>query len=639
MPIVPIQTSRKVIPSTNAKQAEANRNTRANKNRHSLETRSSDCANANGSSAKANPPQTSATASVPVNTDVSTAKDKLTEAHPSTLSNADVYTAKGKPAEVNPSAFSNANGSTAKEKPTEVNSSALSNAVVSTAKDEPTEKNPSTLSNANVSSAKDKTREANPIALSNVDVATPKDRSTEVNPGALSNANGDSANCEAAESNPSAVVEVHVSNVRVEFVEPNSNGLLHPDVSNGLPPVPQLSKGKQPNLEAADRVPTPPGSISNVSVNSQTSITERVAMKKETLEFEHPLAGWDGGWGPAPVEWGGRPSFDHRDTRHVKSMHEWLHERAREALHNPSMLNTTDPGFETGEALAAGDVVLGSPIDKKDHETVLPDDDFTKVKYVETAADAVKKHRSKIKVEKEETKLERRLFRQSMREAQASYVLLPNPHTPQANIYIRPAEGRDMKQISEIYNHYIEHSVVVAERSQLTEQQWRARWVDATESNYAFLVAVQLSAKGGGYSRRTSHETICGFAYADDFGDIGNAWRFTCELQCYVGNWTLRMGIGKSLIDRLLGALDPNYVVRAGARFEGGANFIRYEGGGVRVIRKVVISLPYSAKDEATLKWQKEWLEGFQFEHVATLPGIGRKFDKSYVCGWIPSAC
>ncbi|MCJ1462049.1 hypothetical protein MMC07_000649 [Pseudocyphellaria aurata] len=212
-----------------------------------------------------------------------------------------------------------------------------------------------------------------------------------------------------------------------------------------------------------------------------------------------------------------------------------------------------------------------------------------------------------------------------MGEAKARHDSRATLHTPPVNFYIRSADEKDLKQISEIYNYYVLHSVVAIESEPLTEQQWRGRWIDATESNYAFLVAVQMNPKG------TSSETVCGFAYSDDFGDDRSAWRYTCELQCYVGNWTLRTGIGKSLVDRMMSALDPTYVVRAGAKLEGIETPIRDEGCGVRVIHKVVINISHSAKDLDTLEWQKQWLAKFQFAHAVTLPGVGRKFGKVYV--------
>ena len=596
VPTVPIQPSRKTLQITKAKPVEPDRDACVDSNGNSLNANPKACADANNTSLKANPLQTSVTASAAVNADVSTGKDKSVEVSPGTLSNTDVSTAKDKLIEAKPSALSSADASATKVKPPE----------------------------------------ANP----NADVSNPKYKSSEAIPSALSNANGALQKREPVEPSPSAAVEeTHVSNAGVEVVEPNSRESLEPAVCDVPAPIQPISKGKQPELAVFDNVPTPSVSLSNVSVNSRTSTTERRAPKKETLDFEHPLAGWDGNWVPAPVEWGGRPAFDHRDAQHIKFVNDWLHDRARDALKNPSLVNISDHGYLTGKALANGERALGTSIDDAVHVTFLPDDDFTKAKHLECAADALEKYRGKIKVERQETKAEKKAFRQAMREAQASFDLLPNPYAPQANIYIRPAEARDLKQITEIYNHYIEHSVVVAERTVLTDQQWRGRWMDATESNYAFLVAVQQSSKGGGRSRRISHETICGFAYADDFGDISNSWRYTCELQCYVAHWNLRMGVGKSLIDRMMGALDPVYAVRAGTSFEGGASPMRYEGGGVRVVNKVVINIPYAVKDENTLKWQKEWLAQFQFEHVGTLPGIGRKFDKVYASGEHCSVC
>lgn len=423
---------------------------------------------------------------------------------------------------------------------------------------------------------------------------------------------------QAPKSNQSAMKETG-SGPLPEKVEPATP---EPEIT------PTPSKGKERATAEDESTPTPLIINSNISVGSKVSIVNAKPIKKQSLEFEHPLAGWDGEWSPAPVEWGGRPSFNNSDAHHIRSIDAWLEERAGEALNNPVALNTKDPGFETGQALATGAAVLLKPIDSKDHETILPDDDFTKAKFHETAADAAKKHRTKVKVDRKETKAERRAYREGMRARITDFVPPPNPHEPEANIYVRPAEARDLSQVAEIYNHYIEHSVVAAEREKLNDHQWRGRWIDATESNYAFLVAVQLSARGGGYNRRTSHETICGFAYADDFGDNTNAYRYTCELQVYVGNWTLRMGIGKSLVDRMIAALDPHYTARCGVKFNGGAEPIRYEQGGVRVIRNIVINILYPAKDESTLKWQKEWLAQWHFEHAGTLPGVGRKFDK-----------
>lgn len=355
------------------------------------------------------------------------------------------------------------------------------------------------------------------------------------------------------------------------------------------------------------------------------------------------LAGWDGKWNPAPVEWGLRPAFDHSSKDHIQFMATWVEQNQAQAETNPIEVNTEDPGFRAGTAPAAGERTLGSPIDTKAHDTLLPDDDFTKAKRHETAntasdilKDRIRAPGSKSKEvysaeygSKAERKAQREAYSALVEELEAVPSPRPavNPHMPKAKIYIRPVEAGDLRQVANIYNHYVDHSVVVPEMKRLNERQWAGRLADCRESNYAFLVAVQLLAKDGGNNRR-SQETVCGFAYADDYGDKENAWRYTCELQVYVGSWILRKGVGKSLIDRMMVALDPEYIPRGAVKFNGGADAVRYEGGGVRVIRKIVITLPYAAKEENTLKWQKEWFSQWRFEQMGCLLGIGRKLDK-----------
>lgn len=363
--------------------------------------------------------------------------------------------------------------------------------------------------------------------------------------------------------------------------------------------------------------------------------SKAITKKVPNMEFRHPLIGWDGAWQEAPVDWPGRPVFNTHDPHRVRAMDTWMQERAQEALTNPVMVDIRAPGFETGEALAVGEKELHKPINRRVHDTHLPDDDFTHAKKDGTAAEALMKHQARIRVverdaraAERESKAERRAYREAVREAAAKYVPPPNPHTPRANIYLRPAILEDMGKIAELYNHYITHSVVAAERTVMTAHQWQTRWEDAREAKYAFLVAVQSSPRGGGYSRRTSEEVVTGFAYADDYGDRNGAWRFTCEIQFYVAHWQLRAGVGKSLVDRLLAALDPVYMPRNAVQFAGAENSIQYEQGGERVISKIVVGIPFAVKDDSDVKWQKEWLAQFGFEEMAIFSKIGRKLGK-----------
>ena len=81
-------------------------------------------------------------------------------------------------------------------------------------------------------------------------------------------------------------------------------------------------------------------------------------------------------------------------------------------------------------------------------------------------------------------------------------------------------------------------------------------------------------------------------------------------------------------MDRILTALDPVYVPRNGVQFAGGGNSIQYEQGGERVVSKIMVGIPFAAKEDADVKWQKEWLAQFEFEEVAIFPKIGRKLGK-----------
>lgn len=436
--------------------------------------------------------------------------------------------------------------------------------------------------------------------------------------------------------------KIHDTNVSNDDVSSNVSN-VNASIGNGsnvdtptvLHPTLRLPKEKQPAN----------GEIGHALIGWGNDYENVVAGGPVGDWDHHPLVAWDGKWGPAPVEWSIRPAFDQNDKDHLKFMDTWITQNRAQASSNPTTIDTKDPGYRTGTGLAGGESSLGKPIDTKEHDTILPNDDFTKAKRHETSAYASEMLKGRFRepgsksrqVYKPEfpNKTAKRAYQEKLEkfdadiiEAQASYDRATNPHVPKANIYIRPVEDGDLRQVAEIYNHYVDHTVVVPEMKTLSERQWLGRWTDCTQSSYAFLVAVQLGSKVGVNNRRPSRETICGFAYADDYGERENAWRYTCELQVYVGSWTLRKGVGKALVDRMMVALDPVYPIRGGVRFHGGVDPLRYEAGGVRVVHKVVISLPYAAKDENTLKWQKEWLSQWKFEQAGNLRGIGRKFDK-----------
>ena len=372
------------------------------------------------------------------------------------------------------------------------------------------------------------------------------------------------------------------------------------------------------------------GTVKNVSVDTGPAVNPGLngaPLKKDKLEYEHELAQpWDGGWRPAPVEWDVRPSFDNNDRRHIAFMENWMNDRTQEALDRPVLVDKSKPSFLTGEELAGGYAVLSSPINQEDHETIRPDDPMTHEKAEQTAAKSAKAFNKERRMTKKELKEEKRWVREAIRRRDENYVPPPNPHVPLANIFIRPAQRSDMRQIADIYNYYVANSVLAAEQLPMDEAQWRGRWESAAAEKYAFLVAV-LKNQG---NRRIVAEVIVGFAYAEDHGAMDNAYRYTCELQFWVANSYLRQGIGKTLVDRMLTSLDPFYTSRNGTDFCA-HDQNRYEMGGPRFIYNVIVNILYPAKDDTDFQWKKAWLAQWDFEQTGTVPLIAYKLRQEQV--------
>lgn len=406
----------------------------------------------------------------------------------------------------------------------------------------------------------------------------------------------------------------------------------NPPVESVLPAVlPQRAGGR---LKAFDKVKPSrkmweqdSNAWGSASIDSNVAVNDGETKPRAKLQYEPQLHDWEGNWAPAPVEWDARPSFDNTDSRHMKAMEAWLDERADAALKEPIKIDTRDPQYLDGDKPAGGLEKLDLPIEDEVSETLLPNDPFTHARIHQTAHDSARAYQKKAYKEKKVSKEDRKAYIVATRLHYASYVPPPNPHVPKANIYIRPAIASDMRQITEIYNHYVTNSVVASERTELTEAQWQARWRDSTGENFAFLVAVLKSGNRGGRFRRDNAETIVGFAYAEDFSESGNMYRFTCELQFWVHPQHLRHGIGKTLMDRMLPALDNGYCCRHGTDFVAD-NPIEYEGGGLRTVARILISIPHDPTDAKDLTWQKKWLSQWDFEQVGNMPGIGRKFEK-----------
>jgi phosphinothricin acetyltransferase len=104
---------------------------------------------------------------------------------------------------------------------------------------------------------------------------------------------------------------------------------------------------------------------------------------------------------------------------------------------------------------------------------------------------------------------------------------------------IAPASPADAEAIAAIYAHHVLHGTASFETEPPTADSWREKIGAVAARGWPFL-----TAKADGQ--------IVGYAYATRFRDR-IAYRFTCENSIYVDHRRLGEGIGRRLLDALVG--------------------------------------------------------------------------------------
>jgi len=105
---------------------------------------------------------------------------------------------------------------------------------------------------------------------------------------------------------------------------------------------------------------------------------------------------------------------------------------------------------------------------------------------------------------------------------------------------IRSCEAKDLQALCEIYNHYIEHTVITFEEIAVDIAEMAKR-VQQTTRAFPWLVC-ELDSE------------IVGFAYADKWKGR-SAYKYSLETTVYVRHSCLGAGVGKALYTSLLGLL------------------------------------------------------------------------------------
>ena len=389
-------------------------------------------------------------------------------------------------------------------------------------------------------------------------------------------------------------------------------------------------------------------------------------------ELHHQLVDWDGQWQPVPIDWDLRVQFNNRSRKHVAFMNDWITDRVMEALKSPFKVDTSSASWISGVSPASGmrkqwqtypeDYITKrvplnyGPVIWSDIPTLAPNDPYShteerlKQTSLSSAKTFCKQHYAEKKRRMEDRfahKVEIERFKQYKAERKLELA-------PKANIYVRPAQLRDIAQIATIYNHYVMKTVHVPERVETEMSEWQDRLRVADEEKLAFMVAVSKSSKGPGRQRKDNprggrrgqggfgprhnnvdlssslrQEIIVGFAYAEDYMGRKTMYEHTVELQVFVDPKHYRNGIGLTLMDRMMPSLDKFYMSFEGTDFvEDGGNMC-YQEGGSREVHKIMMSIAFAYGQESEFQWRKKWLEQvWEFDHIGTMSCIGKKFDR-----------
>ena len=204
-----------------------------------------------------------------------------------------------------------------------------------------------------------------------------------------------------------------------------------------------------------------------------------------------------------------------------------------------------------------------------------------------------------------------------------------HPHAPKTNAYLRPVEPKDARQLIKIYNWYVHNSIRVVDLYETTEQEMRERIAESEEGNLPFLIAAEQKP-GVWNAFNEEDETIYGFIAAYGFAGRRTIDCHAAELELFVHPMGRRLGIGRCLLDKMLGICDPKYEAKGGYFFDC-SPYRRglYCGGYTRPISKLIFNVHHAMEDIQEYIGFKLWLwKTYGFEESGVLMGVAMKAGK-----------
>ncbi|KAI9665282.1 MAG: hypothetical protein M1829_005756 [Trizodia sp. TS-e1964] len=358
-------------------------------------------------------------------------------------------------------------------------------------------------------------------------------------------------------------------------------------------------------------------SLSSNSMNPNIKMLKGVDYSDDGLDDkgnlkhqDHDLADWDGAWAPAPADWADRPHF--ANDRLIYTVDKWLNISVPA---DSDRVNVKAGGFLAGTKVSEGGSELMPPLAQP---TTLPTQK-NKYQSTQTSNMLIKTWSNHVK------------GRGPRRQGNAivdqkpvpSKPVNPYPNPPKLDMLIRRVQEADLPAIFDIYQFHVKKTVCAIEQASLGAdmKQMRIQLLDIREQRLPYLVACLCLP-------HSNKQVIIGYGYAEDFIDATTCSRFTVEMAVFVHEKYKRKGVGRSLVDKLLGLLDPEYVERGCCPY---VSFSRFDmPGGERIVSKVVIPIFWDTTDDTEIKWIKKWLCSgwWRFEEVGNLKGVALKFNK-----------
>ncbi|RAK87452.1 hypothetical protein BO79DRAFT_269311 [Aspergillus costaricaensis CBS 115574] len=298
----------------------------------------------------------------------------------------------------------------------------------------------------------------------------------------------------------------------------------------------------------------------------------------------------------------------------LQKFRSWLDETIQDAYY----ADIYHKGYFDGTAHPDGVRTFIVPNLPKDTTILNPNDELAHRHRHETAAGLSYNYvmHKKAEAELEEQRLA--LARRMQLECMAT--LPPNPNTPRANIYLRPAHVRDANQLLPIYNWYAQNSFVSVDIGKLEPGDVRQRIQAAKDARLPFIVAVE---RGSGNQR----ENIFGYATAKDYTGSETSGRYTAELELFVIPEQQRKGIGNCLMDKLLQVCDGNHRTKGGYDFYN-HGLVGYSLGGRREFARLIFTFTYIPEERQSKSWVRDWLAKNNFELQGRLCGVRAKNER-----------